>query len=204
MNDKMNDSEEEKMQFVLMSKIARTNGFEGCINYGKECHENGFYLCTYSREGLCDDCELKYFPNRFHGCLGCRRAHRYSWFCHSCSTGLEKWLFNLFYNKNENSKSTSAIYREGDNETNNWNLWQIIKNGVFSLVHKHDKIDVPILFMEKCQFNGEWPGFYQGNKQWFIPIITKDKINISDINWDNKEEILLRELEKNNIFIYKI
>jgi len=39
--------------FAVNARLNKTNGFEGCKNFGHGCNEAGFYLETYSDEGLC-------------------------------------------------------------------------------------------------------------------------------------------------------
>lgn len=48
---------QQNVCFHLML-AAKRHGFEGC----SRCDFGGFYLCTYSKEGLCTKCEIKEFP----------------------------------------------------------------------------------------------------------------------------------------------
>lgn len=197
------DSEYEKIMMANKCRQEKIHGFQGCKNYGTKCDFGGFYLATYSPEGLCGDCERKEHPERYYGCGSCRMMYRHGFFCWGCSGGISKWLFDLFYNKCEKSKSTTSCYYPGLNETNDWNLWQCIGHGIHSIVHTYDKSPVKPLYTSAPEMSMKWPGFYVGNYQWVTPKITKEQIDIAGINWDNAESILLRELEKNGIFLYE-
>jgi hypothetical protein len=98
------DSEFQKMMVADRSRRSRTNGFQGCKNLGKGCDFDGFYLATYSPEGLCSKCELKEFPFRYQGCAFCGEAIRYSIFCWGCERGVAKGDFL-------NGHSTSFIIK---------------------------------------------------------------------------------------------
>jgi len=61
----------EPWDSAIRSRMNRTNGFEGCINQ-EQCGHHGFYSQEYSKEGLCDECECRQFPDRFVACPFCR------------------------------------------------------------------------------------------------------------------------------------
>jgi hypothetical protein len=44
-----------------------------------------------------------------------------------------------------------------------------------------------------------WPGFYAGGNKWIIP--AQMDMDFKDITWDNKQDVIRRELEKNGIYI---
>ena len=58
--------------------------------------------------------------------------------------------------------------------------------------------------MQNTMMNDEWPGFHTGDLNWTKPdpFELKEKINISDITWVNRKEVLERELNKLGITIY--
>lgn len=201
------DSEIQKMIYASHCKNSRSSGFQGCANLKKGCNFRGFYLCTYSEEGLCSDCELKTFPNRYKGCASCGKAVRYSIFCHGCENGFKEWLFDLFYNKNKNSKSTSSCFAiKTKDETDDWKLWSNIGIGTHCIVSKYDPV-LPVRHLNKGDmFNDVWPGFHIGNDQYVKPdpFELKSKICISDITWENKHIVLIRELNKLGIFPYSL
>ena len=184
------DSELCTLMCAMDSRQQGTHGFQGCKNYGHGCDYGGFYLASYSGEGLCGDCELKQFPHRFRGCPFCGRAIRYSTFCWECSHSFSEWLFNVFYSKNPNSESS-------------------IKIGIYGLVNRSTH-KVPVRYMKRGRLprfdnSDQWKGFHAGDEQytWIDPFEFKKHVDISDITWDNKEDVLLRELEKNDIHIYE-
>jgi hypothetical protein len=181
------DSELIKMASAIASKNKKSDGFQGCKNYGKSCNFNGFYLAKYSPEGLCSNCELKEFPDRYYGCCFCGKAIDYYNSCWSCRDGFSEWALNLFYNKNENSK------------------YDIIRNGIYMLNTVIPKIKLPVRIAIRAKINEKWLGFYEGDNQWIIPdpFELKNNIDISDICWENKFEVLKRELEKNGLYIYE-
>jgi len=157
------DNELEKITMSRQSRLNRSDGFQGCANLGKGCDFTGFYLCRYSLEGLCDDCEIKQHPERYHGCASCGHAIQYKYLCTGCADGFGRWLFDVFYNKNDKSKTTTTIFdSSGENETNNWGLWHTIKGYVFVLSQKfveNNEIKPVIRNPIKPRFYGEWPGF---------------------------------------------
>lgn len=173
-----------------------------------ECDYYGFYPTEYIAEDLCDDCELKQYPEKFYGCYFCGKAIRYNIACWGCQKGFEDWAFDLFYNKNHNSRSTISCFAiKTDNETNNWNLWQDVGNGIHCLISSiptGKNIKHPIRIFEIDRLNNNWPGFYEGNDRWLIPnpFQLKENIDIQDITWENGCIVLNRELEKNDIYIY--
>ena len=69
-----NDSEYDKMVFARKLANAKRNGFQGCVNLGRGCDFTGFYLCIYSPEDICSDCECKRFPSRYTWCVLCRTS----------------------------------------------------------------------------------------------------------------------------------
>ena len=127
---------------IIQNKLERaqakrnnTNGFQGCSNYGKNCDYEGLYGTSYCSasaacratmfpERLCDKCELKQFPKRYHSCYLCRKTIRYSLIYKFCNTGFDEWSFNLFYNKNSKSNSYIFVIPTND-EINNCELWQV-------------------------------------------------------------------------------
>lgn len=200
------DSEWRKMQIARSCSMNRTGGFEGCANLEKGCDFHGVYLYTYSQEGLCDNCEFKEFPERYHGCCFCRKSVKYGPFCWGCRLSFQKWAFDLFYNKNEKSKSTNSCFAiKTDDETNDWTLWQNVGSGVHRLTYLYNQPKLPFLVNKQASTsNDDWPGFHLGNLQWIKldPFDLKKRIMIADITWDNREAVLQRELQKLGINIY--
>ena len=210
------------MVITSQSKTEKINGSQGCVNFGQGCDYVGFYLAKYSQEGLCFLCELKSFPDRFYGCVCCGRPVRakmvqgvfqgnnstkkiikHTLFCHSCKNQFSEWLFDLFYNKNEQSKSTNSCFASRSNdETNDWRLWSIIQKGTDRIVNHLSTDNFPIREYVEPRLNDSWPGFHIGENKYtdLDPFEFKSCICIDDIAWNNSEKIMLRELEKINIY----
>lgn len=202
----------EKMTIADRSRNDRTNGFQGCANRGRGCDARGFDLCIYSEDGLCSNCELKTFPDRYSGCGFCGKAIKYTLFCWNCHSHFSQWLFNLFYNKNNKSKSTTSCFKiPSDDETNDWKLWQIIGIGCYRIartfIGENENMNTnPIREFVEPKMDGPWSGFYVGDGKYVKPdpFELKSKICISDITWENSKFIMLRELEKLQIFPYDV
>lgn len=182
--------------------LSKTNE---CMNIGNGC-ENTNNTYKLSPEGYCLICELKIFPDRYTGCGFCGSVvgSKHSLYCAGCKDQFCNWLIDLFYNKNKKSKSTMKSFaNQSEDETNSWKLWSIIQKGSQSIVdHKiSDKFPVRV-FAKSKSGNHIWPGFYlnDGNNIIIDPFELKSRICIDDINWNNSKTIMLRELERNNIF----
>ncbi len=224
----LNKPEFIRERSAIRCKTEGIGGFQGCRNYGNGCDFRGFYLARYSDEGFCDDCELKEFPARYYGCLFCRKAIKLGIVCKPCKRVFEQWAFNLFYNKNADSESTPSRFAHAtENETNDWKLWSNVGHGVTDLLRYYDHpVDCHKPEIKAFKISGHysdlWPGFYIGENQWVKPdpfelkgiqMASKtpfddcfpkkqNKIDISDINWDNRADVLKRELNKLGIYIY--
>ncbi|KKL83336.1 hypothetical protein LCGC14_1975760, partial [marine sediment metagenome] len=175
----MNDSECDKMLSARRSAKNKKDGFQGCANLGKGCDFNGFYLCTYSPEGLCTHCEIKQFPERYRGCLFCRRPLKYDC-CLTCGSGFEEWI-----KKHTNIETDAKHYGYGQAQ--------------FRMCNKDDIPKLNFIEMKREPFY-KWPGFYIGDKQWTIP-----DIHIrtgEEITFDNCHNVLERLLNKHGINIY--
>jgi hypothetical protein len=57
-----------RMVSVEKTRQDKIRGFECGANYGKSCNFHGFYAYRYSQEGLCNECELNEFLQRYHSC----------------------------------------------------------------------------------------------------------------------------------------
>lgn len=187
------------------SRAERTDGFQACVNFQKGCDFGGFYLARYSPEGYCDDCEIKAFPQRYHGCCFCGKVIKYGSACWGCLEGVSQWLFNLFYNKNENSKSTTSIFAlVTPDETNDWERWSQISIGIHSAkdCFYHGS---KVTNSKKGGLTNEWPGFRISDNEWYKPnpYDLKEGIDLSGITWENKTDVIKRELEKKGIYLEK-
>lgn len=184
------DSEWDKMLFAQKAGRERKHGFEGCKNYGKECDFTGFYLCRYSNEGLCSKCELKEFPERFHGCIFCRRPQKYtSDVCLSCDRGFKKWLK---YQSNFSTKKYYDFSCLTFGLTHNLNTPQ----------HRFDNTRYTFDFIDNSStLSSKWPGFYVGDNKWCKPDISLEfEENLDKLNY---EKIIYNTLKDNGIDIYQ-
>lgn len=183
-----------KEVLVLHKKRMKTDGFQGCINYGNDCNFDGFYLATYSTEGMCKRCEIKSFPERFKACILCKMVatkaenSKQIPYCYACKSRLEDWLIKVFKTE-RNTGSTVAI-------------------GIHSLISKYVAYDEkPLIYEIRNCFDPIFVGLYtevdSGNYPWQIPDPSSMIIDISDITWENKMEVVERELFKNNIKIHE-
>jgi hypothetical protein len=183
-----------------------TDGFQGCINYrlSKGCKFNGFYLCYYSLEGECDNCEYKSHPERFVGCLFCRRPSKFHGACLRCSSGFYKFIEDIFgkYIKGDLGQGSFRLYQMDFIKEQLGNDKKIPPNfsnefgGWAGFVSKYDNIE-----------NGGGGG---GNYTHIIPNFTKEQIekvisqNSTIITWDNIHIILLSHLNNLGIYLYNI
>jgi hypothetical protein len=186
------DNEVKKGLIADQCRRKKRGGFEGCKNYPEECSFAGFYHAQYSPEGLCSDCELKKFPDRYHGCNCCGYAINYHpHFCINCRNGIEDWL------------SAVLNYTKRD-----WKIKSNIDLGIHCVLNDRlgknpyppkRKLEHPPL-----SFDHKWKGFHKGNDSFIIPNIEQcaNQVNINDITWENKEAVITRELEKLKINLY--
>jgi hypothetical protein len=168
------------MKRALQEKRNRSGGFQGCVNKEK-CGFEGFYLCRYSEEGLCKNCEIEQFPERYHGCMFCRRPQMYIDVCLECKSGFENWV-EKYTDIIEKSHCYITVHRLCSNENK-------IVNHKF-IIHPAE----PIFY--------KWPGFYCGEKKWIIPEFTNKLCSSKEITYGNSSDLLLELLETNGIHIY--
>ncbi len=178
------DSDYDKMLWARKSAKGECNGFQGCANLGKGCDFYGFYLCTYSSEGLCDDCEINAFPERYHGCLFCRRPQNFGMCCLDSGDAFTKWIgkhTNIDEGNNHYGHSAYRLCNVDDDKE-----------------HKKTKPE----FIKRKEEKGfeKWQGFYVGDKKWVIPDIQMR--TTETITWDDCHNILERLLNHHGIDIY--
>jgi hypothetical protein len=193
----MSKSEYEKMAIATQFKVHRTGGFEGCANFGKGCDFGGYYLCKYSKEGLCMECELEKYPERFNGCRFCGKAGYSTFFCRECKEGFKNWMIKLFYDNQKDNK----IKMESKKDS----LLEIIKKGSYLMTCQHPEKLMHLRVKELTKLYDVWPGFHLGNNKHLIPdpLELSKKIDISDITSENCSDVMLRELKKINIFPFE-
>lgn len=192
------DSEINKLFFAEKCRKKGTHGFQGCVNFGKGCKESGYYLVTYSKEGLCHDCELKQFPERWYGCIFCRKAINFNNACHSCEQGFKSWASEFFKIMKKHPKSKI-------NETEDRRSFIHDTRYVRYLITDNDQAQkLPFLVAERPDYWGQWPGFHVGGLKWVKPDPHDfdQPIDMSDMISENFIKVYVRELEKFGIFIY--
>lgn len=176
-------------------KRSRSGGFEGCSN--EKCDFRGFYLCTYSKEGLCTDCESERFPDRFYGCIFCRKPCKkiLGKYC-CCWIGFCEWIYS--------SITSNKPERISYDKKNFFNTM----NKVVNIAKEKMEAPFPPLIFDKTDKehprNGyDWPGFYKGDKKWVKPNITINVTMEGDYLKEKDYESIYDELTKNGIFIHK-
>lgn len=183
-------SELEPLRSIDYCRTNRVNGFEGCRDYGKHgCTFDGYYLATYSPEGLCLKCELRQFPDHFHGCLFCGRGMKYGEYCSRCTWAFDKWASRLFSPHITTSSQSHALQK-----------------GLFRLHHGNPSKPKRIAVRTKeLSDRGEykWPGFYVGPGKWVTPDPEQlsQYVTLADLTPKNRALVLARELTKCGIVI---
>lgn len=187
-----NDSEYDKMVFARKSAHTKSNGFQGCVNLGRGCDFTGFYLCTYSPEGLCSDCECKTFPSRYTWCVFCggRLPLSIGPACLSCTGNCKDWIV----------RSTTVIQDPDVEQRDEWGVKIHVKIWAHSLFTRYARL--------KMQFpprNGElarltsskWPGFTTEGGGQVIPTDLKLEITVQGkMPWGSEGIPLLEDALK--------
>lgn len=119
-----------------------------CININCKNYHIKNILQPFSREGLCIDCEINDFPQRFHGCIYCRNPMCCSNICLKCNIGFNKWI----------EKYVRVINYSNDK--------LMLINDLMSI---HEKLAQYANFPFIKNNTNNWPGFYAGNNNWIIP-----------------------------------
>ena len=181
-----NNGELMAMDCAASGKLNRKDGFQGC----RVCPNNGFYLCEYSKEGLCRYCEFHYFPERFRACLFCRKPvpNAHTTLCFICEEGIHDWLKSMIL---------KDIYSS--------DIVECVNNGIYMFLNQQKmwKYTLPpsCIIYDRYNEMKKWPGFHIGNKKWIIPDF-KEKFDVSDITWENRSQVIERELIKLGIDIF--
>lgn len=118
------------------------------------------------------------------------------------SETFEKWLFDLFYNKNGNSKSTNDSCIESVEDTNDWKLWCKITQGCHKIVNtRSSQYKFPVRDFVEPHLDEPWQGFYIGDNK-YVNIDQKFVSMISVRLMLKLLRAMLRELKKNGIDPY--
>jgi hypothetical protein len=102
----------------------------------------------FSREQMCIDCEIRYFPIRFHGCGFCKRPIREKFSCSICADGFVNWIKDVI----QPLGTTSKILRLSASRLLNKSINDIIID---------PDIDRAFILRTDDGFY-KWPGFYAG------------------------------------------
>lgn len=175
------DSEHKRMTSFVKARDRGTDGFQGCVNLGKGCTFKGYYLASYSSEGLCHCCEVDAYPERFQGCMFCRRPQDYGC-CLTCGSAFSKWL--------EETIVVNVPLQFGFLHHMIWRLTEDVETIVPFLPEQH----------QRNRSFYEWPGFYVGNNRWVLKDIQLE-LN-EELTWETGHEVLQRLLLANGIDIY--
>ncbi|VBB17626.1 hypothetical protein YASMINEVIRUS_89 [Yasminevirus sp. GU-2018] len=100
----------------------------------------------FSPESLCIDCEIRLYPDRFHGCGFCKRPIREKFSCTICSHGFAEWVRESMYPMDQIS--------------------EMVKKSASDLVnvsiHNLPIIENRQFIMRTDDGYYTWPGFYGG------------------------------------------
>lgn len=99
----------------------------------------------FSPENLCIDCEIRTYPDRFHGCGFCKRPIREKFSCMICSSGFVEWVRNVI----QPIDSLSMIIRQS--------AGGLLDRSIHDLPIEHHKFIV-----RNDDGYYKWPGFYAG------------------------------------------
>jgi len=172
----MSDNEIRKMNYSIDSQRAKKNGFEGCANYPKSCNFSGYYLAEYSKEGLCKECEIKKFPERFQGCVFCLNPQKYTGACFYCEVGFREWcVSHLTFRK----EPCTAL--------------EVACGAVIKQMGRQE-------FTNNPSTKWKWPGFRTDDNSWVIPegVTRIDE----ELTWETKEAQLVKALQSRGIKVF--
>lgn len=206
----------KKTYGFLIKKVSKTDRCIKCYRTEKEIMgvstntDKGIDI--FSPEKMCIDCEIKSFPDRFHGCGFCKRPIREKFSCMICSSGFIEWIKDAI----EPVDRLGIVLRYAAKQLLN------------RTIHDHLSVERNQFILRTNDGYYKWPGFYAGvtNKfsiktnptgqmdyfpVWIVPrlvndsnVKTTDLLKLDILNPDLKlfQKILLDIMEKNNIRLY--
>ncbi len=188
------DSEYDYMLSARRGARSRTNGFEGCANLGKGCNFDGFYLCRYSREGLCSDCEQTAFLERYTGCIFCGAALDLCCApaCLMCQSEAQDWITDntiVIQDPDETQKECTRAFV---------NIWaHCLFNRPASSYQRTNPT-------RKGELGDKWPGFKTNKGKIIIPKEMKITIHMEGkMQWgDEGTHVLENALVESGIFLF--
>lgn len=150
-----------------------------------------------SPEGYCLDCEIKIFPDRFHGCAFCRRPLRNLFACTTCRIGFADWIKDVV--------PPETIILKSVREKAQQIVSGIIESGF---------IENREFIYRESQLMSRWPGFYAGllninkngqNNSVYLPTwIVPDYLNIPEDTKSVNVSTDLTKLAKFKLFEQKL
>jgi hypothetical protein len=99
----------------------------------------------YCAEKLCLDCEIIFYPERFHGCSFCKRPIKYNSCCTLCMCGFIDWIKQLINEKTTSKVASTVIIYHVKNMLKNMN----------------ESLNNSFICRNNDNFH-KWPGFYCG------------------------------------------
>ncbi len=177
-----------------------------CSKYGY-IYEDGF-TCQFrektkinrlSQEGLCFNCEVRDFPERYHACGFCKRPLKYKFSCSICTDGFNEWIKSQIHP----TDTQTAILRT---------IGKSILNVPLEMLNNMD--NKHFIIRTKDSFF-KWPGFYAGPlndvrdnqymPRWIIPklsIASRSSSYTIKLSMKYYETLLIDILKSNHIDIY--
>ena len=156
------DLETEAIKIKVCSPTSRNK---------RHCENTDRSNTLLSSEGLCLECEITTYPQRFHGCAFCRRPLRDLFACTTCRMGFAEWIKDVI-------PPETLVLKSVREQANN------IVTGVIESGYIENR---EFLFRES-QLMCRWPGFYAGtlninqdgsrNDQWLPTWIIPGEVEI--------------------------
>jgi hypothetical protein len=204
------ENELSKLEIAALSRAQKVNGSQVCKQQ-KECGDSGYYLATYSKEGLCSNCEFKQYPERFVACVFCRAPAQVPAPVFLGTSKEKATSFNCFYC----SSAIQSLLVQKLKKSDSWKQEQILAHGAFLAISKTtctiSRKYIPALkeLETKSQvFKDNVPCIYRGFMQkengkklhiWVkdFDIAEKDK---KETTWKDSENYVGSICAKYNIF----
>lgn len=171
------------------SIIKAVNPINSCILCGRSernlmgtqinSKKNIQIFCT---EELCIDCEIKKYPERFHGCGFCKRPIRERFSCTICSEGFVEWVKTSMHPMD----TLSEFVRRSASD--------LVNRSIYDLYD----LDNSQFIMREDDGYYKWPGFYAGITNKF----SRTTYNSSSID-KNEDDISINKNEDDISTNYK-
>lgn len=129
----------------------------------------------------CERCDIELKPEKYKGCLFCRRAieillHLSNSVCITCEGKFKAWIMTK-----EDFKFNIDIV------------------DACELVYASLDMITPVVCIISCyEYMENWCGFYAGNEKWFLP---PNFIDLSNIPKEHYSKEIIRQLKVNGIYL---